>query len=143
MVSITTTQLLRKIQQADVPEAIVEGLETMSFKARLQALVAQSGDSVEQLAQRMYVSRVFLYQLLNATRRPGRDTLMKLGLALSLSVAEMQQLLALAERGALYPRIRRDAALVYAFSHALTLEKTDELLLSIGEQPLITALQSE
>lgn len=140
MSAITTTQLLRTIQQADAQKTIIDGVEATSLKARLQALVAQSEDSVEQLARKIDVSRVFLYQLLNETRRPGRDTLLKLGLVLRLPVAEMQRLLALAGHGTLYPRIRRDAALVYAFSHALTLEETDEFLAAINEQPLIPAV---
>lgn len=142
MSAITTTQLLRNIQKADAPKTIVEGIESISLKATLKSLVAHSGDSVEQLARKMDVSRVFLYQILNETRRPGRDTLLKLGRVLRLSVAEMQRILALSGHGMLYPRIRRDAAVVYAFSHAMTLEETDEFLIAIDEQPLINPIKS-
>ena len=50
---------------------------------------------------------------------------------------ETQRLLKIAGRQPLYARERRDAAVLYALTHGLTVEKTDALLESLGEGTLL------
>ena len=82
------------------------------------------------------ISRSYAYQVLRGERRPGRDILLCTALSLSLSLEETQRLLALGSCGALYPRLRRDAAVIYALSHDLSPEETEELLASLPEPGL-------
>ena len=57
--------------------------------------------------------------------------------AVDLGEEETQLLLTRCGRPVLYPRSRFDAAVLYGLSHHLTLEETDELLLSLGEAGLL------
>ena len=61
---------------------------------------------------------------------------MRTALSLSLSLEETQRLLVLGSCGALYPGLRRDAAVIYALSHDLSPEETEELLASLPEPGL-------
>ena len=84
-----------------------------------------------------YLERSSGYQLFNGTRPPTRTFLLRLALALELGEEETQQLLTRCGKAVLYPRSRFDAAVLYGLTHRLTLEETDELLLSLGEAGLL------
>ena len=83
------------------------------------------------------LERTYGYQLFNGTRRPTRAVLLRLSLVLELREEEVQRLLKLAGRPVLYARNRADAAVLYGLNHHMTLEETDELLTSLGEEPLL------
>lgn len=53
-----------------------------------------------------------------------------------LTLDETQYLLKLALRGELYPRNRRDAALIYCIQHKLNLIDTELMLDQLGEEML-------
>ena len=55
---------------------------------------------------------------------------------LRLSLKETQRLLAVGGCGALYPRVRRDAAVIFALNQHMTLLETEELLSSLPERSL-------
>ena len=70
-------------------------------------------------------------------RAPGRDIVLRLALVLALTPEETQRLLRAAQRGALYPRVRRDAAVIFCLNRGLSLLEADDLLRSLGEDPLV------
>lgn len=82
------------------------------------------------------LSKSYGYQILRGERTPGRDVLLRTALALRLSLRETQRLLAVGGCGALYPRVRRDAAVVFALNQQMTLLETEELLASLPERSL-------
>ena len=69
-------------------------------------------------------------------RVPGRDILLRTALALGLSLKETQRLLAVGGCGALYPRVRRDAAVIFALNQKMSLLQAEELLSSLPERSL-------
>ena len=56
--------------------------------------------------------------------------------SMQLSLEEAQYLLKLGQRGELYPRNRRDAALIYCIQHKLNLIDTELMLDQLGEEML-------
>ena len=76
------------------------------------------------------------YQVLRGERIPGRDILLRTALALPLGLKETQRLLAVGGCGALYPKIRRDAAVIFALNQKMTLLETEDLLASLPERSL-------
>ena len=82
------------------------------------------------------VSKSYGYQILRGERVPGRDILLRTALALGLSLKETQRLLAVGGCGALYPRVRRDAAVIFALNQKMTLLQAEELLSSLPERSL-------
>ena len=67
---------------------------------------------------------------------PTKDKVVRLSLAMRMSLEECQKALKISGRCALYPRIRRDSILIYALENQLTIFKTDELLKKYGEECL-------
>jgi transcriptional regulator with XRE-family HTH domain len=104
---------------------------------RLLSLLEERNMSVAQVADSAMLSQSFAYQIFSGTRKPGRNALISIALAMRLDLREAQHLLTLAQKGELYPRLRRDAAIVYAFEHGFTLEQAEELLQKAGEASLL------
>lgn len=120
-----------------VLEKYKDSIGTTHFSEYLCALLAQRSIDVGRLGGLSMLSQSFAYQLCNGTRLPSRDIALRLALALALTVDEAQRLLLIAQRGALYPKVRRDAVVIFALSHRLGLSRADELLRQLGEIPLL------
>ena len=112
-------------------------LSAPSFPQHLEHQMDRRSINAAQLSELALLSRSFTYQLCSGTRAPSRDIVLRLALVLELNVEETQRLLRCAQRGALYPRVRRDAVLIFCLTQKLSLFDTDELLRSVGEAPLV------
>ena len=102
----------------------------------LQDLLTQAGLSPPAWIAAADISKSYAYQVLRGERTPGRDILLRTALVLRLSLKEAQRLLAVGGCGALYPKIRRDAAVIFALNQHMTLLETEELLGSLCERSL-------
>ena len=107
-------------------------METPAFTQCLARYMEERGLNAAQLSDAALLSRSFTYQLCSGERRPSRDIILRLALVLELSVAETQALLRTAQRGALYPRVMRDAVIIFALQNKMGVMATDEQLLSQG-----------
>ena len=95
--------------------------------------------SKAELARRSGVSSVYLHQVFAGRRTPSRDRLLCLCIGLNATLQEAQNLLQLAVCAPLCALRRRDAVLIFALSHHLTLPQTEAALLHAGESPLASA----
>lgn len=137
----TTRELEHKIRSCKEPGGLLRGeWEEMTLTGYLHDLLEQRKLTVGEVIQRCNLDRSYGYQLFNGTRRPTRDVLLHLAVQLRLSETEAQRLLKLAGRPVLYARNRRDAALLYSFSHRLTPAQTAELLAGLEEEALGSSL---
>ncbi|MDR0857770.1 MAG: hypothetical protein LBN97_01930 [Oscillospiraceae bacterium] len=82
--------------------------------------------------ERAGVNLPFGYQVFRGTRKPSRDTTLSLAIGFGLNMEEAQQLLRAARHAALYPRIPRDAILIFAFEHKLSIDDVQQLLSDKG-----------
>ncbi|MDO5111233.1 MAG: helix-turn-helix transcriptional regulator [Clostridia bacterium] len=105
-----------------------DALHVASFQERVAAHLQRTGMTKEQLIAKSGVERVYGYQLLSGVRAPGRDKVVQLCIGLGLDVEESQHMLSSAQKPALYPRIERDAALLFAISNHYDIFQTQELL---------------
>lgn len=135
---LSTTSLLRVLSKTpSLHEAIDFIGHEIDLCRYMSALINEAGMDIPTLAKEMLTGRSFVYQIFDGTRKPGRETLLKMALALRLDLPQTQRLLMLAQRGSLYPRVRRDAVIIYAIEHGYTLIQADEALCSVRETPLI------
>ncbi len=107
-------------------------MDTPTFTQCLAGYMQARDLNATQLSEAALLSRSFTYQLCSGERRPSRDIILRLALVLEMSVAETQSLLRTAQRGALYPRVLRDAVIIFALQNHMGLPATDEQLLSRG-----------
>lgn len=82
------------------------------------------------------ISRTYCYQMLNGTRKPGRDNAIALSIASCFTLDETVRFLELLNEGILYSKNKRDSVIIYSINHKLSVSETNELLYSKGEKTL-------
>lgn len=102
----------------------------------LQELLEKGGVSAPEWMTAADISKSYGYQVLRGERIPGRDILLRTALFLKLNLKETQRLLAVGGCGSLYPKIRRDAAVIFALNQKMSLLETEDLLVSLPERSL-------
>ena len=136
-----TGELMRFISHsqsaAEVMDSIGENVTVPTFSQRLTGLMRERGMNTSRLVEQSLMSKSFVYQLCSGERKPSRDMVLRLALLLKAGMEETQRLLGSADRGALYPKNRRDALIMYALKERLDVLAADELLCSYGEEPLL------
>ena len=85
-----------------------------------------------QAIERSQIERTYGHQLFNGTRRPSRDKVIQLALGFGLNVDETQRLLRSAGKSPLYPRLKRDAAILYGIQKKLSILAVQEILTKYG-----------
>lgn len=126
-----------------VMESFSNSFDNSSLGSHLLNLLSLHGCTPSEIIQKTNLSKSFLYQILNGTRAPGRDILIRIAFAAGLSLDQTQRLLAIAKRGTLYPRIRRDAAIIFCLNKHHSLDEVNELLESEHEIPLLRGEEFE
>lgn len=138
----STTELFKMLQESpeQFAKLVREGKvfdETLALKDYLNELLRKQHISIPEIVTETVLSKSFVYQIFNGERNPGRDILLRISFAMHLSLKETQQLLRLGEKNTLYPRVRRDAAIICCIEQGLSLEEADAFLLSISERGLL------
>lgn len=132
----TTSTLLRQLfETPDLAKFIDGHAEDMAlppFHAYLTALCQAAGQVPEQVIKRAAIERTYGHQLFNGTRNPSRDKVIQLAFGLKLDCAGTQRLLQVAQKSPLYPRLKRDAAILYCLNHHQDVLETQSVLQSLG-----------
>lgn len=101
-----------------------------------ETAIEKSGYSKSNIINKSDFSYCYFYDVINGRKIPGRDKIIRLILTMHLSVDECQEALRISGRSALYPRIRRDAIILFAISNGYSIYQLSELLADEGEEPL-------
>ncbi len=118
-------------------ETLSEHMNDPVFHEYLYKLISDKGLTIPELSQKALLSRSFTYQIFSGSRVPGRDIILRIALAAGISLDDVQRLLKLADRGILYPKVQRDAAIIYAITNKYDLYKADEFISGLGQKPLL------
>ena len=118
---------VRGIDASPPPESFAELFRSLEK--------VQTADKARLIAD-ANIERTYFYQLLNGTRKPGRDKLLLLCLAAKLGLDDTRRCLEANGSALLYSRDRRDAIVIFALQNALTASETNELLDEFGEEIL-------
>lgn len=84
-----------------------------------------------QVIKNAQIDRVYGYQLFNGIRKPSRDKVLQLAFGFALSLEETQKLLRMANKSSLYPKIKRDAAIIYGLNNRMQILEMQEFLFSL------------
>ena len=137
----STDELLALIQSAQSLESFYEdageSLSGVRAYTYLNELLIEHSLTKQAVIEAADLERSTGYLIFAGQRNAKRDTLLRIALAMKLSLAETQRLLKIAQRGELYPKNHRDAALIYCIHHQLNLIESEMLLDGIGE-PLLS-----
>ena len=131
-----TSALLRKLfNTPDIEtffESNAEEMALPAFHAYITDICKSTGLVPEQVIKHAGIERTYGHQLFNGTRNPSRDKVIQLAFGFRLDVEDTQKLLQIAQKSPLYPKIKRDAAVLYCIRHHKDIFETQSVLLSLG-----------
>lgn len=84
--------------------------------------------SKNAIISRADISYTYFYDILKGKKHPSRDVLIKICIAMELPVKTCQKALDVYDWAPLTATVRRDAILLYAITHQLNMNDTQELL---------------
>jgi len=137
--ALTTSKVLSCIRNAHSPEDAVEFHESAdepAFSEVLYALMEKHHLKAREVIRRCRIERSYFYHILSGKKTPSRNMAIRISLCVEADLRETDRLLRLSDSSALYPEIRRDALIIYAISHKMSMEDTNHLLIRNEETPL-------
>lgn len=109
----------------------------ISFGEYLAELMREKSFDSSRLIKEACLSRTYAYQFISGQRIPGRDIIIRIGLAMQLDVETVQRMLAIAQKGTLYPKKQRDSVILYCIRRKMKLDETNIILQDVDEEPLL------
>lgn len=133
-----TSELLDQLLNAPTPEAYLdEGLTIdRTLPEYLEQLRAAKGLKRSEIIRASDVNATFVYDVFKGKSRLGRDNAIMLALGMGCTLEEAQRLLRLDGVAELWPKVRRDAIIIWCVEHGYTRLQTDEELYRLGEKTL-------
>lgn len=109
---------------------------TASFSDYLNDWCRKHLQVPEQVIRRANLEKSYGHQLFSGKRNPSRDTVLQLAFAMQADLRQAQEMLRAARRSLLYPRIKRDAVIIYCLHNRVSLTDT-QIILQDLELPLL------
>ena len=107
-------------------------MQTVDFGEYIRSLCKQKGLVRERVIQRSGIERTYGHQIFRGIREPSRDKVLQLAIGFGLNPEEAGKLLRIAGKSSLYPKIKRDAAILFCIQRGKTIIETQLLLEHLG-----------
>lgn len=135
----TTARLMKMLESSphQFREKHLPNVQNPSFHEYLYQLLDAKDIAIPALIASACISKTYAYQFINGERLPGRDIVLRIALAARFNIDETQRLLTLAGKNVLYPKVRRDACILYCFRKKMSLDETNLFLEELKEVPLL------
>jgi hypothetical protein len=134
--SIPTREFFFKLLQSPDLQEFFQNhagdMEIPPLHVFISEICKSTGQVPEQVIKRAAIERTYGHQLFNGTRKPSRDKVIQLAFGLGLDLDGTQKLLRIARKNALYPKIKRDAAILYCIENQKDILDTQYLLQTLG-----------
>ncbi len=98
--------------------------------------VDTSSKTKSDIINKADMSYCYFYDVINGRKIPSKDKIIRIVLAMNLSLDDCQEALRISGKSALYPRIKRDSILIYAINKGYSIYQTNDLLAEHGEEML-------
>ena len=100
----------------------------ISFSDYLNSWCKKNLEVPEQVIRRANLEKSYGHQLFSGKRNPSRDTVLQLAFAMQADLSQAQEMLKAARQSPLYPRIKRDAVIIYCLHNQISLLDTQIIL---------------
>ena len=100
----------------------------------LEGLLKKTNRKKADIIKKAGLATVYGYQIFDGKREPKRDKVIQLAVGFGLGVEETQRLLKIAGHSELYPKLKRDALIIYGIHNGLNIDEIEELLYDMGEK---------
>ena len=129
---IRTSKMLARLLKTNNISRFIKNngniIETLSLKGYLKDLCEKRGAVQEHVIRRSDIERTYGHQIFRGIHAPSRDKTIQLAFGFGLDIEETQNLLRQAKHSALYPRLKRDAVIIFCLSRQKTVLETQDLL---------------
>lgn len=141
-----TDQLMEDIRHCTDIEKCVEKnqkyfFDNQVFSQYLDKLLKKYEKKMQDLINETDYSKPMLYHIKKNERAGSQRTILQIGIAIGVTVDEMQQLLKLSHNQELYPRYQRDFIILCGIHAGLNLYEIDEELRKQGIDDLLEKAQ--
>ena len=136
----STENLENELKSSDTLDAFLkqnhEELSNAPLSEHIQNLIVSKGLTRSDVVKASNLNEIYAYQIISGARRPSRDKLLCLCIAMKATLDETQNLLIHGEFAPLYVRSQRDSIIIFALTHAQTILELNDNLYDHGE-PLL------
>lgn len=134
-----TEELLERLRASARPEAYLDEGLTIDRKLSdyLYELLAERGLKRSDVIRASGLNGTFVYDAFKGKTRLGRDKAIMLALGIGCNLRETQRLLRLDGVSELWPKVRRDAIIIWCIEHGYSRAETDDELYSLGVKTLL------
>lgn len=105
-----------------------EEMEIPAFCEYINNLCKDKSEVPEHIIKRGNIERSFGHQLFKGTKKPSRDTVLQLAFGFEAGLDLTQELLKCAGMSILYPRVKRDAVIIFCLYHHFTFIEAQNIL---------------
>ena len=135
---LTEDLLARLLASPSPQDYLEEGLTCeRSLAGYLHELLASKGLTRADVYRASGLNPTVVYDAFAGKSRLGRNNALMMAFGLGCSLRETQRLLRLAGVAELYPKVRRDAIIIWCIDHGLSREGCDDELWRFGEKTLL------
>jgi hypothetical protein len=133
---ITTSKLLSRLFKTVSLKSFINryfgGQENISFSAHINELCRKNKTIPAAVISKSGIERTFGHQLFNGRRKPTRDKVIQLAFGFEMNFEETQELLKTAQQRTLYPKLKRDAVIIYALNRGFTVKDVQTTLAELS-----------
>ncbi|MDM8163904.1 XRE family transcriptional regulator [Collinsella intestinalis] len=133
-----TEELLAELLAAPDPAVFADAhdLAHRDLATYLNELLLAKGRRRVEAVRAAELNETFGYQIFKGQRGAGRDTVLRLAIALGCDLVETRRLLQAAGVNELYCKDRRDAIIIFCIDRGYSLRRVDDELYRLGERTL-------
>ena len=111
-------------------------LSNAPLAEHIQNLIASKSMTRADVVKACNLNEIYAYQIISGARRPSRDKLLCLCIAMKASLEETQELLYHGGFAPLYVRSQRDSIIIFGISHSESILQINNNLYDHGESLL-------
>lgn len=140
MTNKRTDELLKILHQSTDINTYLKDNDThitdIEFHDYLNQLLSERNLTKSSVINASNIQKNYGYQIFDGSKKPSRDKVLALALAMSLTLEDTNRLLHLSNNGILYPKLKRDSIIIFAIEKNYKLIYLNIMLDEMGEKPI-------
>ena len=119
------------LNAANFEEFLIENQENMlnlTLSEYLSLQLYQKDLRVADVIRDSGLTKSYVHQIFNGEKKPSRDKLIAVAFGLHLNAEDTQRMIKLGGCSELYPRVARDAAILFSIQHGMSIGDANDLL---------------
>ena len=128
----TFSNELTRLNNTEELQEYLRKLPNTRFCDRLDELSVKYKMTLSKIQAESDITRSYFYEFANGRRMPKKEHVIKIGIAMRVSLEELNELLKLAHHKELYPKKLEDAIIIFGIEKKLSAGQIDELLKAEG-----------